>query len=136
MAEKTVQDLVTENLAKIAPAVQDAVVSTMVEREVTKRASTLVQGLDLLQSIERDSLKLKADVEVYDENGKQALTYFTKERTEERRKSNEKIEKLKRAIEKAITKGEYSDLTQFIGNNKASKSGNSKPGPVEGEVGE
>lgn len=137
MTEKTVQELVTEQLGAIGSEVKAAVVKTMVAREVEKKKGVLVQALDLQKTLDTEFKRLKPDMEFFDEAGTPSAPYYTKVKNEERTKNKELREKLQRAIEKALSKGDYGDLNNIINNNKAKlqpKSGATDEGDTEGTV--
>lgn len=129
MAEKTLQEQVADSLASVSEPVRAAVVSTIVAREVEKKSKILVQALDLLSTAEKDFKKIdRPDVEIFDEEEKAAATYFSKTRVEERRKQRERINKIKGAIEKALTKGDYGDINNLANSKPQQSSGDNPDG--------
>lgn len=110
-----VQAKITENLSKLSPKVEDAVVEAVVDREVKKRSQALVQALDKLSEMEKDLKKLGPDNLMYDENGKEVLGSYTKKRIDEKNKLTGRIQKLTNIINKALEKAEFNDLYNFVG---------------------
>lgn len=112
---RTLRSTIAEQIAGISSAVNDRVVSALVEAEAQKRADTIVKGLDKLQTREREGYQLaKGDVVTYNEDGTVATQTFTQDRLKARKENNEKMDKLVRALDKAIDKGDMSDLYKIV----------------------
>jgi|SRR5882724_2643018 len=106
----SVQTKVAEQIINIAPKVEDKVVDALVSRELNRRSDSLVQAMDKLSKLEVDLKKIKPDVVTYDINGKVASESYSKVKSEEYKKLNEKIGKFTKAIAKALENSDFSDV--------------------------
>src|SRR5882672_9268512 len=106
----SVQVKVAEQLSAISPKVEDKVVDALVSRELTKRSDALVQVMDLLAKAEKDHRKLGPDQKTFDEKGTVTGESFSQGRTTERKKSQQRIDKLTGALTMALEKGEYNNV--------------------------
>lgn len=120
----SVQTKVAEQIAAISPKVEDSVVGVLVQRELTKRSDALVIVIDNLSKLELDLRKIKPDMDFYDEDGTLSASSFSKAKNEEKKKLVEKIAKHTNAINKALDKGEFSDVYN-LKNQKQGGSGDS-----------
>lgn len=112
---KTIREAVADQIKVISPKVGEIVIETFVKIEVEKRAEAIVKGFNKLTEYERVGYKLaKGDVITYNADGSVAAQTFTKERLEETKKNTEKVEKITRALDKALVKGDLSDLLNLV----------------------
>lgn len=103
--------VIAEQILKCAPLVEERIVTAMVEREVVKRGEAIGKCLDKLMKAENDQRKIKPDIIAYDAAGTKVSENWSKERLEELNKSKQRIEKLTRAIDKALDKKpDFSDV--------------------------
>jgi hypothetical protein len=88
---------------------------TLVNKELHDRRDAFLAANTKLQDLRRDGHKIRPDVGImFDAEGKPAGTPgFSKEKAEELKKNREAIEKVERAIEKAIT-GDFSKLREVV----------------------
>lgn len=102
---------VAAGVASLGARTREEVVEHFAAQQATKQAEALIKGLDKLTSLERELQKInKPDVQTFDEDGTVASATFSKERIEERKKLNEQIEKLTKAINKADEGDDFGDL--------------------------
>lgn len=116
----SVQMKVAESIAALGPQVHDKIVGVMVDREAERRSSAMVKVIDKLEGFEKDLLKLKPDGATYDEKGNKITEYYSKQRTDERKKLGDKIAKWTAGINKALESNDYAKVYEFA-------SGNEKP---------
>jgi len=100
----------------------DNVVNTLVQKEQEKRANTLITGLDLLDQLKRDLRKVKPDVVIFSLDGSKAIEQYSAAAFKAINESNQKIAKLEKALETALTTGDYSDLNNVAGAKQGDKS--------------
>lgn len=113
----TIHEKVAERLSDISPAVTDKVVDLLVDKEVNKRVDNITQGLAKLDDLEKERRKhSKPDVQTYKEDLSPADPQFSKERVDAIQKLNQKIEKLTKALDKAIDAGDFGDLNNLLHN--------------------
>jgi len=87
----SVQQKIATQIAELAPSVEEAVVNTLVERELTKRSEVVVQCMDTLGKLEGDLRKIKPDQVSYDSDGKIISESFSRNKFEEKKKLIERI---------------------------------------------
>jgi hypothetical protein len=110
----TINEQVAERIKGIAPDVENKVVDLLVDKEVNRRVEIITQGLGKLEELDRESRKLsKPDVETFGEDGNLSSSGYSKARKEEREKLAQRIDKLTKAVEKAVG-GDIGDLANLI----------------------
>jgi hypothetical protein len=124
----SVQLTIAEQISKIGPAVQGKIVDIMVERELDKRSTAFVQVMDKLSKLEKDMKKIRPDMVFYNGEGKVASENFSKAKIDERGKLTQQIEKLTKALNKALEQEDFGDVYQLATSNdsKPDKSGDSE----------
>jgi multidrug resistance efflux pump len=111
----SINEQVAAKLADISPTVTGKVVDLLVEKEVNRRVELITQGLSKLNEFDRETRKLsKPDVEAFNADLTPAAPQFTKARVEEIKKHGEKVEKLTKALDKAIDSGDIGDLANLV----------------------
>jgi hypothetical protein len=121
MAEKTIHELIAEQVASVHPLIAGEVAERFAKREVEKRATTLVQGLDKLSELKKNFEKLRPDHVTYNEKGEKVSEGYTKAKLEERNKAAAAISKLEKTITKAYDAGDFGELNQILGSGKGNK---------------
>ena len=106
----SIAEKVAEQISGLGPSVEADVIEALVERESKRRSTALVDGIDKLAKLENELKRLKPDIVQYDEKGQIVSSTFSKARYDEMKKANEQIEKLTKAINKALEKEDFSDL--------------------------
>lgn len=111
----TITNAVAEKIAAISPAVNEKVIDALVARELEKRSDAVLGGLDKLRTMQNDLKKIRPDVGgAFDEDGNEVKpTLYSKAKFDERKKLNEQIEKLQKALDLAIDKGDMSKLYEL-----------------------
>lgn len=110
-----INDAVAEKIKALSEPVFDRVVDSLVEREASRRTDAIVKVMDKIDSAQRELRKIKPDVgPFYDEEGNliEGSAKWTKAKLEERKKAQEKINKMQNAVEKAI-EGDMQDVYKF-----------------------
>lgn len=107
----SLQEHIAEQIAKCAPQVEGEVVTAIVDREVKKRSTAVVQCLDKLSKLEGELRRVKPDSVAFNADGTVASALFTKPALEARDKLVQRIDKVKKAIDKAFDKKpDFSDV--------------------------
>lgn len=106
---------VAAGVASLGGRTREQVVEHFATLQANKQAEALIKGLEKLTQLERDLQKInKPDVQTFNEDGTVASATFSKERIEERKKLNEQIEKLTKAINKADEGDDFGDLYNLV----------------------
>jgi hypothetical protein len=107
---------VAEKIGQSTPQVRERVIDSLVEREVAARTDILDKALAKRTELDREIRKLqKPDVEQFDHEGKVMSASFSKARVDELKKAREGLEKLEKAIDKAITDNDFSKVKEIVG---------------------
>jgi cell division protein ZapA (FtsZ GTPase activity inhibitor) len=116
----SLKETVAERVAALGPAVQEGVVTVLVEQVKKKRETAILTALNLLEEKQKELKKIKPE-QTFDAEGKVASEFFTKANNETRKKTSEAIAKIEKALEKALNveKPEYDDLFKVVQNKGA-----------------
>jgi hypothetical protein len=110
MTTQQISIVVAERIKNIAPAVSDKVVEHLVNKELTRRSEAVIQGFGDLDKMKTELKKIKPDVVSYNLDGSVANSNWTKATLEAKNKLEQKMEKLTKALDKALVDNDYSDL--------------------------
>lgn len=103
------QNIVTETVKSSNERVVNEIVDYFVSKEVKKRVEAGTSAMQEVEKLQKELLKFKPDQVSYDVDGKPVSETFSKTKIDERKKLADKIEKLRKALEKALD-GDYGDL--------------------------
>lgn len=132
--EKTIQEAVAEKIAKSGESVANIVVDKLADLEINKRVDAITKAVNKQEQLEKDFKKInKNDVFTYTEG--HPIEAMSKNRFDEIKKLKEKMDKLTKAIDFALTQNSldaYSKLDETlkkldnVGGNKTEGSTESK----------
>lgn len=128
--QNSVTEKVAKQIAELGPRTEDAVVETLVGRELKKQSDALVILMDRIRDLENDLRRLeKPDENKFERAADGSFTaipgFFSKERVEKINKQNQQIEKLVKAVNKALEKQDFGDVYNLV-NQKQGGGGNSQ----------
>jgi hypothetical protein len=121
--ETTMPDVILNIRAAVAAHLVDTlpentrtrVINHYAEIEAGKQATALIAGIDKLTGFERDLQKIRPQNTMFDEQGAPVgVPTFTKQQVDDRKKLQEQIDKLSRAITKADDAGDFGDLYNLV----------------------
>lgn len=115
---KTITDVVTSALANSGETVRQKVIDTLVDQELNKRSEAIVRGLNEQSKLKKEAFKIKPDILAYDDQGQEVSANWSKAKLEEKKKNEDKLSKLEKALEKALDKNDYGDLNNLLNNAK------------------
>lgn len=113
-----IRQAVTDKLNNSGESVKSRVIDSLVESTLKKRVQQITDAMSELDKLEKDMRRLKPDIVAYNEDSSIASQAFSKKVLDERKKISDRTEKLKRAIDKALDKNDYSDLNKVSGGGK------------------
>jgi hypothetical protein len=118
----TLKETIAERVAALGPAVQEGVVTVLVEQVKDKRVKAVLTALSLLEEKQKELKKIKPE-QTFDGEGKVASEFYTKANNELRKKTTEAITKIEKALEKALdpTAPTYDDLFKVVQNKGAAE---------------
>lgn len=108
-----ITEAVIANMKDMSPRVVDKVVEAVVERELNKKAEALVRVFDLVSREEKELKKIKPDIVSYNEDGSVASSTWSKQALDNKGKLEKSIEKMKKAVDKALDTNDYSDVYNY-----------------------
>jgi len=97
----TLKEQIAERVAALGPAVQEGVVSALVDQTKEKRVKAVLTALNLLEESQKELKKIKPE-QTFDGEGKVASEYYTKANNDTRKKTTEKITKIEAALAAAL----------------------------------
>ena len=104
--EKTIQEAVAEKITQSGANVANTVIEKLAEVEISKRVDAITKAVQKQEQLEKDLKKInKNDVVTYIEGNPTEV--MSKNRFEEIKKGKEKIEKLTKAIDFALTQNSF-----------------------------
>lgn len=121
---------VAETIAGAAPALREGLIKTIAEVEIKKRADMLVTAMAKYGEWSREASKVRADNVVYNADGSKASEGWSKKQLEAKKKADEQLGRLVKAIETALeanTAEAYAKLGQIV----SQKSGTSGAADVD-----
>lgn len=108
--KNTITEAVVAQITGLSPRVEASVVDVLVQRELTRRSEAIVQCFDKVDKLVKELRKVRPDQVVFDETGKQVAALYSKPILEARTKLEQQIEKIEKAIQKALDKQDFSDV--------------------------
>lgn len=93
--------------------VRELTVNRLADEEIDKRVKLLMSALSQRADLSKELDKIRPDNLNFDETGKKVAEYYSKEKSDARKKATEKLTKMDKAINKACNDGDYEDLKKF-----------------------
>ena len=115
----SLKETVAEKIAALGPVVQEAVATELANQVKDKRVKAVLAALSLKDETEKELKKIKPE-QTFDAEGKVASEFFTKANNEARKKAQEKLAKIEKALNDAL--GEtpnYENLFKVVQNKGA-----------------
>lgn len=94
-------------------SVREAYIEKEVASKLATRVALVEKSFVELNNIKKELAKIKPDVS-YDESGKVAASYYTKDQVDAKKKANERYNKIEKAISKAFDTADYADLENLV----------------------
>jgi len=94
--------------------IREMVVDSLTEVEVNRRAKLLESALDKRDQLYKELNGIKPDQVQCDANGAVANEFWTKGQAKKRQQATEKLNKLDKAIDKAVTDADYDNLKKVL----------------------
>lgn len=112
-----VREFIKTKVASLNDKVADDVRDKLVQQELDRRVGLVVGALSKLTALEQDGRKIKPDLVAYNESGQELGTPgYSKAQSEVLKKHRESVEKLTKAIEKALGDDkDYAGLQKAMG---------------------
>ena len=103
--------------------IRERVVNHLTEVEVDRRATLLQSALDKRDELYKELNKVKPDQVQCNADGQVVNEFFTKAQSKKRKDATDKLNKIDKAINKAVTEADYEGLKQTL--EKLNKGGGS-----------
>lgn len=112
-----VRQFIKTKVAASNDKVTEGVKDKLVQIQITARIDQVIGALNKLSTLELEGRKIRPDLVAYDDQGQELGTPgYSKAKSEELKKHREKVDKLTKAIEKALGDDrDYEGLTKALG---------------------
>lgn len=128
MNAKSINEVVSEKIKSAGPQpVVDAVVALLVQKENDRRVKALAEALEAAAKAQQELFKVKPDNVTFNEDGSPASSTYSKAKLDEKKKLQEKLAKIEKAIENATN----TEKPDFSGLYNIAKGGNDSSGNTE-----
>jgi hypothetical protein len=97
----SIKEAVAEKIAALGPAVQDGVVTILVEQVKDKRIKAILSAQNLIEEKQKELKKIKPD-QTFDKDNKLVGETFSKSNMEAKKKVEEVIAKTEKALGEAL----------------------------------
>jgi F0F1-type ATP synthase beta subunit len=97
----SIKEAVAEKIAALGPAVQDGVVTILVEQVKDKRIKAILSAQNLIEEKQKELKKIKPD-QTFDKDNKLVAETFSKSNMEAKKKVEELIAKVEKALGEAL----------------------------------
>lgn len=114
MEIKTVQDVVAQEIASLGEVVAEGLIEHLVKLEREKRIASVIKAEELLRKLKREHNRHRPNNKLYDEGGAEVQAYFTKDALDAKNKSQENIDKLEAALNKALEGNDFDKLNDLV----------------------
>lgn len=114
MPEPSLSEAVGEKIAQAGPEVRKRVVDALAEKEVSKRSDRIIQGMSILDKLEKELKRLKPDIRPMDNDGNVLMEAYSPQKHEEKKKLQKKIDKLQNAINVALEQQNFEPLEKAV----------------------
>jgi hypothetical protein len=116
----TLKETVAERIAGLGPAVQEGVVSVLVEQVKKKRTDAILTALNLKDEKEKELKKIKP-TQTFNADNSVASETFSKADNDNRKKLTESLAKIEKALNEALDpeKPNYENLFKVVQNKGA-----------------
>lgn len=116
----TLKETVAEKIASLGPVVHEAVATALADQVKEKRVKAVLTALNLKEETEKELKKIKPE-QTFDGEGKVASEFYTKANNDLRKKAQEKLTKIEKALNEALDpeKPNYENLFKVVQNKGA-----------------
>jgi len=132
----SIREKIAETIVNAAASVEDKVVDVFVDREVAKRSEALVKVIDKINDAENSLKKIRPDQISYNEKGEKVQESFSKGKLDEKNKLHQQIDKIMKAITKALENNDYGDVYNLAGGKDQGKGGGKDSGEASADTAE
>jgi superfamily II DNA/RNA helicase len=93
----SIKETVAERVGALGPAVQEGVVTVLVDQEKEKRVKAILGAMNLISDTQKELKKIKPDA-TFDKDNKLVAETYSKTNMESKKKLEEKITKVEAAL--------------------------------------
>jgi len=128
----SLKETVAERIAGLGPAVQEGVVSVLVEQVKKKRTDAILTALNLKDEKEKELKKIKP-TQTFNADNTVASESFSKGDNDNRKKLNESLTKIEKALNEALDpeKPNYENLFKVVQNKGAAPAPGQEEAPAQ-----
>ena len=107
--KKSIKELVAEQVASSGETVKDRVVDILTSQVIDKRVTQIQKGLELQEAASKELSSIRPD-KTFDPEGKVLSEFFTADKLGQKKKAQEKYDRITRALNSALDEGNYEQL--------------------------
>lgn len=112
-ASKSIGQKVADQIANAGPVILEKVINNLANLEIEKRATALLNAVNLAVATKRELQKIKPDIVAYNDKGEEASANWSKPKLEEKKKLEEKLAKIEKAVDLAVNKNDFSKVSEL-----------------------
>lgn len=112
--KKSIKELVAERIAGSGGVRISRVVDILAEQVLDKQVEQLKKGLELKDEAEKALSTIKPDKQLHPETGAVLQEFFTPQKLGEKRKAQEKLDRITKALNLAIDDGNFEQLSNLV----------------------
>lgn len=113
MSHANLTQLISERIGLSAADIKERVITLLVEKELVERTNKIVNAMTEVDKFKKLLNKSKPDIKTYNEDGSTATETWSKDKIDERKLCQDKLNKLEVALIKAIESGSYDELNNI-----------------------
>jgi hypothetical protein len=110
----TIRESISKKIKESNPTVVEGVIDSLVKDELEKRKEMVKKGVEKYEELEKAFNKMKPDHIMYNLDGTEQSSSWSKDGLEKYNKAKKELEALNTAIENAITQTNYEPLSKVI----------------------
>lgn len=124
---KDMQQIVATRIGELGPKAKEHAIEVLIAKELEKRSTQIVAAFSEYDELSRRIRRFdKPDILSYDREGKEVGAAFSKSQLEERKKIQDRMDKIEVGLTNAVEKSDFQKLNDLGGPLKNDNKGNSE----------
>lgn len=110
----TIRESISKKIKDSNTSVLEGVIDSLVKEEIERRKEMVKKGVEKYEELEKLFKKMKPDNVLYNTDGTEQTSSWTKTGLENYNKSKKELETLNSAIESAVVNANYEPISKII----------------------
>lgn len=110
----TIRESISKKIKESNTSVIEGVIDSLVKEEIERRKEMVKKGVEKYEELEKLFKKMKPDNVLYNTDGTEQTSSWTKTGLENYNKSKKELETLNSAIESAVVNANYEPISKII----------------------